>query len=187
MGFDFGQYFDNSNDNNNQSVPTGNSQNLVEELIKSASQNYQQNATLTEEDIKRAFIQKYGSAEEFITKHFEKMTEPYEEAMLDAIIAKMEREKKSVYGSVATAAAIDVARNFNMRMLADNIKDESQRDQTSMKAAMLASTMNKLLPDGNPVDAMISIMAVLSVATVKLAEITMQLDAQEMAKKELGF
>jgi hypothetical protein len=188
MSFDFSQFFNQGNEEEENKSNKSPNMSLIEDLLKAATESYKGNTEITEEDAIRAFENKYGSPEEFLMNHFETMTEPYEDAMIDVIKDIVKNRGKAEYGSVITASAVNVARNFHVRMVSDNMDNGENKEVLAMKSAMLASAISKILPDNTAKDTMMAVMALLSVVSLKLAELTMQLDAQSLAEEELkGF
>jgi len=194
-GFDFGKHFDKPQES--KSVQRENPAiNLLDELLKAAQQSSQKSASsskkysgpITADEAHEAFVAVYESPENFMNNRFDELVDPICEVMVEAAgnLASRKNEKTPI--TVLTAAAVEAARQCNMKMMSDNNRKGSHANEldamsSSIKASMLGSAVNNMLPDQTPADSMIAVHALLGVVSMKLGELTMQLEAQQLAEK----
>lgn len=194
-GFDFGKHFNNPQESKSVQGPNP-AINLLDELLKAAQQSSHQSAAsskkysgpITAEEAHEAFVAVYESPENFMNNRFDELVDPLCEAMMEAAgnAAKAKNEKTPI--TVLTAAAAEAARQCNMKMISDNNGQGSHANEldaiaVSIKASMLGSAIDKMLPNQTPADSMIAVHALLGVVSMRLGELTMQLEAQQLAQK----
>jgi hypothetical protein len=153
---------------------------LIKELLDEVTDSYEKNHNHTKQtgkDVADKFLETYGDFEAYMNDHLPKRSEQYSEAIFKEIEKTISLKKEGEHGPVIGYSLLDVVKGLLHTMIEDN-SDEPNVEL--VKAAAIANALEDALPDGGSMNAVVTCLALTSLASLKIAELQARIDAHDL-------